>query len=370
VKLRQAEHALGRANPVSESELRELDLNAGEEELLAAIVAEPRPQPARPRVPVRAGRRPALVATAAALLAVAALVVGLPGGGDDGRQGGLAVLDRAAAAAADQPAPGAALPYGYLKTRGTYVDTSVAGGEAWSNYHSEVAETWVAPDGSGRRRTASFIPGFLSPADREAWERAGKPKFLAHGWGRHVGTESFGPGSFAGNDSFGADLSDLPTDPEELSRWLVDRAAESGNGFPLSVKTLTLVAELLQNPFAPPELRAALYEAEALVPGIEALGPARDLLGREGIAVGARSANSGAPTVYSLIVDPDTGAVLATEQKQLKAPSALPELDEPLVISSTAYLESGRVASVPKLPAVALSVFAPRPAAGSTLAFL
>lgn len=67
---------------------------------------------------------------------------------------------------------------------------------------------------------------------------------------------------------------------------------------------MALIAELLQNPFAPPDLRAALYEAEALVPGIENLGPARDLLGRKGIAVGARSANSGAPTVYSLIVDP------------------------------------------------------------------
>lgn len=347
MKLREAEKELARANPVGEREIRELDLSTGEEDLLLAIVAEPRSQAAPSRPPVRIGRRPALVAAAVVLLALTALVVGLPGGGDDEPRGGLAVLDRVAAAAAEQPAPGAALPYGYLKTRGTYVDTSFYGGEAWSNYHSEVAETWVAPDGSGRRRTASFVPGFVSPADREAWERAGKPQFLAHGWGRHVGYESFGPGSFAANDAYGADLSDLPTDPEELSQWLLDRTATSSNGFPLSVRTLTLVAELLQNPFAPPDLRASLYEAEALVPGIENLGPARDLLGREGIAVGARSANSGAPTVYSLIVDPDTGAVLATEEKQLRAPSALPELDEPLVVSSTAYLESRRTASIP-----------------------
>lgn len=351
MKLREAERELARANPVSGGEVRELDLSAGEEELLAAILAEPRPETARPRVSARVRRRPVLVAAAVVLLALTALVIGLPGGDDDGPRGGLAVLDRVAAAAAEQPPPGATLPYGYLKTRGTYVDTSFYGGEAWSNYHSEVAETWVAPDGSGRRRTASFVPGFVSPTDREAWERAGRPQFLAHGWGRHVGTETFGPGSFAGNDAFGADLSDLPTDPEELSQWLIDRATApaggGGNGFPLSVKTLTLVAELLQNPFAPPELRASLYEAEALVPGIENLGPARDGLGRAGIAVGASSANSGAATVYSLIVDPDTGAVLATEEKQLRAPSALPELDEPLVVSSTAYLESRRTASIP-----------------------
>ena len=343
----EVERELARANPVSAREVRELDLGAGEEELLAAIVAEPRTEAAPLQRRPRVARRPALVVAAVTLLALTALVVGLPGGGDDGPRGGLAVLDRVAAAAAEQPTPGTALPYGYLKTRGTYVDTTVYGGEGWSNYHSEVAETWVAPDGSGRRRTASFVPGFVSPADREAWERAGKPTFLAHGWGRHVGTESFGPGSFAANDAYGANLSDLPTDPEELSQWLLDRTATSSNGFPLSVRTLTLVAELLQNPFAPPDLRAALYEAEALVPGIESLGPARDLLGRKGIAVGARSANSGAPTVYSLIVDPDTGAVLATEEKQLRAPSALPELDEPLVVSSTAYLGSRRTATIP-----------------------
>jgi hypothetical protein len=347
VKLPEAERELARVHPVSAGEVRELDLGAGEEELLAAILAEPRPETARPRVSARARRRPVLVAAAVVLLALTALVIGLPGGDDDGPRGGLAVLDRVAAAAAEQPAPGAALPYGYLKTRGTYVDTTSYGGEAWSSYRSEVVETWAAPDGSGRRRTVAVVPGFVSSADREAWARAGKPPFLAHGWGRHVGTESFGPGSFAGNDAFGADLSDLPTDPEDLSQWLVDPAVSGNNGFPLSVRTLTLVAELLQNPFVPPDLRASLYEAEARVPGIEALGPARDLLGREGIAVGARSANSGAPTVYSLIVDPDTGAVLATEEKQLRAPSALPELEEPLVVSSTAYLESRRTASMP-----------------------
>jgi hypothetical protein len=356
VKLREAEQELTWANPVGERDVRELDLGPAEEELLAAIVAEPRSETARPQVSAHLRQRPVLIAAAVVLLALTALVIGLPGGDDDGPRGALAVLDRVAAAAAEQPPPGAALPYGYLKTRGTYVDTTVYGGEAWSNYHSEVAETWVAPDGSGRRRTASFVPGFVSPADREAWERAGRPPFLAHGWGRHVSSESFGPGSFAGNDAFGADLSDLPTDPEELSRWLLNRATNpaggGGNGFPLSVKTLTLVAELLQNPFAPSDLRASLYEAEALVPGIENLGSARDGLGRAGIAVGASSANSGAPTVYSLIVDPETGAVLATEEKQLRAPSALPELDESVVVASTAYLESKRTASIPEeLPA-------------------
>ncbi|HET9198817.1 MAG TPA: CU044_5270 family protein [Solirubrobacterales bacterium] len=351
MRLRDAERALAAANPVGERYAHGLDLSAGEEMLLAAIVAEPRP-PAAPRRKRRAVTRPALVAAVAMVVALATLVVGLPGGGDErSSRGGLAVLDRVAAAAAEQPPPDAALPYGYLKTRGNYLIGTQWGGESWSAYSSEVAETWAAADGSGRRRTVSFVPGFVSPADRAAWERAGKPPFLAHGWGRHVGTEAFPPGTFSGVGPLGTDLDDLPTDPEELSRWLVDRVTEpaSRNGFPPEVRVLTLAAELLQNPFSPPELRAALYEAVALVPGIEDLGRARDQLGREGIAVGARSANSGAPTVYSLIVDPETSAVLATEQKQLQAPPALPELDEPLV-SSTAYLASERTAAALRPP--------------------
>jgi hypothetical protein len=349
--LREAERALAAADPLRGRALDDLDLGAAEEEMLAEILAEPRPNPPRARTSMPGARRPVLVAVAVVLIALTALVAGLPGGGDERpSHGGLAVLDRVAAAAAEQPPPDAALPYGYLKTRGTYINTTVYGGEGWSSYHSEVAETWAAPDGSGRRRTASFVPGFVSPADRAAWERAGKPPFLAHGWGRHVGTEVFPPGTFSGIGPLGTELAALPTDPEDLSGWLLDRATEPPvNGFPPQVRVLTLAAELLQNPFASPELRAALYGAVALVPGIEDLGPARDQLGREGIAVGARSANSGAPTVYSLIVDPRTSEVLATEQKQLRAPPALPELDEPLV-SSTVYLGSGRTASIPLQP--------------------
>ena len=348
MRTRDADNLLARANPVRQAEVRRLDLDQGEEELLAAIVAEPRPRSAPSRNPVGRGRR-LVVAAAVVLLASIALVVGVPGGEEGADRTGLAVLDRVAAAAAEQPV-GPDLPYGYLKTQGIYANSANYGGESWSWYQSEIAATWAAPDGSGSRRTVSRFLGFVTPSDREAWERAGKPVFLAHGWGGHVGTESFGPGTFGGSDSLGADISSLPTDPEELSRWLIDRSnAPPRNGFPPEVRVLTLVAELLQNPFVSSDLRGSLYEAVARVPGIEYLGTARDQLGRKGIAVGARSANSGAPTIYSLIVDPATSQVLATEQEQLQAPAALPQLDEPLVISSTAYLESTRTASIPDL---------------------
>lgn len=120
----------------------------------------------------------------------------------------------------------------------------------------------------------------------------------------------------------------------------VNSGEEARNGNPLPVKTLTLVAELLNNPLATPELRAALYEAEGRMPGIEYLGEATDAIGRRGVAVGVESANSGALTLYSLIFDPKTSQVLAYEQKPREtAPASPGEIDPP---SAKLFIESGR----------------------------
>src|SRR6476620_11323941 len=61
-------------------------------------------------------------------------------------------------------------PYAYLKTRGTYRDTTVYGGRSWSVYQPEVVERWIAADGSGRQRQLSLVPRFVSAADKQAWE--------------------------------------------------------------------------------------------------------------------------------------------------------------------------------------------------------
>jgi len=139
-------------------------------------------------------------------------------------------------------------------------------------------------------------------------------------------------------------LSKLPTDPAELAAWLEHQVARpeysAGNGFPVSVRTLTVVAELLSNPLASPELRAALYEAEALIPGIESYGEASDAIGRQGVAVGAESANSGAPSRYLLIFDPESSQVLGTEQIWLRPPPAFKGEEPNQLADATLFLES------------------------------
>ncbi len=330
------------------------------EDLLAAIVASdpsgsgsPRERGAQ-RPPAKANRRRYLVAVPVAAALVGTLIAILPGRDDDGPSTLPALAQVAQAAAAQAPLE-SDLPYLYLKTRSTGLMTAVAGGRGWSVSTPTTREEWIARDGSGRVRTVEGPARWASTGDREAWEASGRIPFLAHGWGRHVSQEEIPAGRFRNFLPGGTALSALPTDATELAAWLEQRVhdpkagAGAGNGFSVAVRTLTLVAEILSNPFASPQLRAALYEAEGQVPGIEYLGEVTDELGRRGVAVGAESANSGAPTVYSLIFDPRTSRVLATQQQVLEAPSALPDEGYPRT-ESVLYLESGATSSLGSRP--------------------
>lgn len=317
-------------DPLAGEDLEALVADSGSEELLSAILAMPTPEPRRRRA-IRPSaprwRKPAFAAAPLAAAAFLALAVGLPGGGGAG--GTLPALTRVAEAAAAQPAPSGGLPFQYVERREITLDTTVAGGGAWSVLDSSLNREWIAADGSGLVRRELAAPQWAGPGDREAWEAAGRIPFLAHGWAPSSEERKLPAGHFAEAVYGGPDLSKLPTDPGELAAWLErlvnDPAADrgAGNGFPVPVKTLTVVAELLDNPLASPELRAALYEAEGLIPGIEYYGNMTDAIGRHGVAVGAESTNSGVPTRYLLIFDPRNSQVLGTEEILRTPPLAL-----------------------------------------------
>lgn len=293
-------------------------------------------------MPLLSKHRPVRAALAAGALAVA-LFLGLHEAGGAAPAAG---VDGAAA----RPTAHTSQPYLYLKTRGTYRNTTVYGGRSWSVYQPEQVERWIAADGSGRQRTVSLAPRFVSAADREAWEEAGKPGDLGRGSGERIGDETFKPGAFDQVLETTTMLSTMPTEVDDLSRWLEARVEDPdrggvGNGFSVAVKTIELAGELLGNPLASPAQRAALVKAEAKVPDVEDLGDARDELGHRGVAIGARSGNSGIDSVYSLIIDPDTSQLLASETRMVSPPAG----DEGL-FSTTTYLVEGEVRSRFKRP--------------------
>lgn len=352
------DEAVRRADPLAD-EGENLSLECADELLESIVASDPRDAaPAttrRTRRPsTKAKRRRYFVAVplTAALLAI--VVAGLPGENKDG-QPTLPVLARVAQAAAAQASIDSSLPYAYLKTQYTGISTSVAGGRAWSVNAPTIRELWLARDGSGRVRITEGPPRWVSAGDREAWEASGRPTPITHHGGSQVMEEEIATGTFRNFLSGGTPLSEIPTDATDLAAWLEQKVqdpnsgAGAGNGFSVAVRTLTFAAEVLSNPFAPPELRAALFEAQGQIPGIEYLGEVKDELGRPGVAVGAKSANSGAPTIYSMVFDPKTSQVLATQEEVLEAPAALSDEGYPRT-ESVLYLASGATSSLDGKP--------------------
>jgi len=323
---------------------RELD-PAGEEpvpEYLLTLILEGQRVPEQSEVarPRTAGwrRRRVLVPAAAAVAFALALVIGLPGGGQNGKSEATSALDNVAAAAAAEP-PTPALPYLSLKTRALSVNTASAGGATWSVYDAELREEWTAPDGSGQVRVKAEPPTFVGPGDRTAWEEAGSPNFLPQGFNGSTTEKEIPAGRFE-------DAANLPADPEALAQRLRAEAEESHKSAPVGARMLELIAEDLRNPAVTPQQRATLYRAAQEVPGVEYLGQASDPEGRQGLAVGITSGYSGEPTMYSLIYDPKNTEVLAYEV-EAQHPVSYADSEGPLVISATVYLDSGSAEAMP-----------------------
>jgi RNA polymerase sigma-70 factor (ECF subfamily) len=247
-----------------------------------------------------------LSGVAAGVVALAiALPTILPGGspGGAGSAEAARVLRRIAVVAADQPAqPGPAVgQYVYTKSRDAQTSLYVPGnGQAnFSFTLPATRETWIGPDGSGRIVASSGEVRFPSAQDRAAWVAAGSPDL----GGEAAGDERFGPGEMRF-----LDLSSLPTDPEELQALIEER--EIVGGPPGDWETFALVGDLLRETYAPPSLRAALYEVAANLPGVEYLGRVKDAAGRTGLAVA--STHDGIRR--EMIFDPETAQLLGERE--------------------------------------------------------
>jgi hypothetical protein len=323
-------------------ELRRIDPLASDDpgqadagELLTTIMAsDPNDGADAGRAGARRGVRARwLVAPAAAGVALVAAVALL--GGGSGGDSSLGPLNEVAAAAASQdPPPDSAVRYS--KVRFSSIDTAIAGGESWSVYKTEVREEWRSETEPGRLRVAAMAPRFVGPGDKAAWEAAGSPNFLADSSGKTV--ERTLPSESAAGEE-GSALAGLPVDPDALYEELSRRAMETDNSAPPSVRMLLLVGELLQDPGAGPDLRAALFHAAEKIPGIQYFGPTEDEAGRPGAAIGMESDYEGGPARYELIFDPETSEVLATTALS-QGPVQFADASPPFPLVSTLFLES------------------------------
>jgi len=244
-------------------------------------------------------RRYTVLIGVAAALAFGAIVlqVVLPSG-----QGGPAVsaaseLRRLAGLASTiQPIePGAGFLYTDVETQGIESGEDLGSGLSWDLLVRERLQTWVAVNGSGRQvRTVQRVD-FATPQDRTRWIRAGRQPLPASSVDRY-GRRGLQI----------VDVESLPSDPQGLRRAIhAGRVIEEPAG-PLGV--FTGIGDLLAQPNTPPDVRRGLLELAAETPGVTLRSGITDPLGRPGEGFTFEVE----PSTETLIIDPDTGRLLAT----------------------------------------------------------
>ena len=130
----------------------------------------------------------------------------------------------------------------------------------------------------------------------------------------------------------------------ELRAKIESREIESGP--PGDAETFTIIGDLLRETYAPPALRAALYQVAAGLPGVELVGETKDHEGRDGVGVAYTSEG----IRHELIFDPDTSALLGEQDVVVDpAPTHL-DVGAGTVLGWAAYLSSGVVDSISDRP--------------------
>lgn len=269
-----------------------MDVNALEERIKAAFEPYRLPPEALRRVsrsrPRKRWGRASVAALAAAVVLALTLPFVLPGdvpGGAD--PAAAAVLHRFSSLALESPEESGPQPgqYIYEKTesRALYAFVSSGTGISFRYWVPTEGESWLGTDGSGLARGRVGQPTFLTPQDRAAYEAyldSGMmgQEWSGFEWGRSQ-DDRYRPGEL-----IFFDFSDLPTDVDVLKGMLERR--EIIGGPPGDWETFNLAADTLTWGYAPPQLRAALYQVMAELPGVELIGRTQDALGRVGIAIG------------------------------------------------------------------------------------
>ncbi len=121
-------------------------------------------------------------------------------------------------------------------------------------------------------------------------------------------------------------IAGLPRDPEALYDRLRADAPHNSLG---DAELLVYAADALRTGRLPADLRAALYRAIAMIPGIEITDQVANLDGRTGVAYGMAAG----ATRQDIIIDPETGEFIGEREVLTKADG---ELEAGTVLTYTA----------------------------------
>jgi hypothetical protein len=217
-----------------------------------------------------------------------------------------AEMNRLAQVAASQDWTGIPGPGQYLYTESDGLTTSSTAGannQMCSVSQVEHRQIWIATDGSGALNDIRDQSKFTSAADQAACAAMNitDPRSENSSW-----TARFpaGPGGLSLPIH---DWKSLSTDPSTLLQQVHQR--DGGPDTPAEL--FTNVGDMMRESDVPPAIRAALYQAAALIPGVKLLGTQTDPTGQTGLGVGYPYA--GGQIHSELIFDQQTGRLLGEE---------------------------------------------------------
>lgn len=311
-------------------------LAAGREKLMQKA-AEGVREPAPVLHPRRPWRRTVFAVSAAAALIAALVAVDVVGAGE--RPGATAeaaqVLNDAAATtiAASDPvlAPG---QYLLIDTKAVYTTTtSTEYGEfVWLN--SQDGQVYVPAD-----RTAEWIWNREPSEPVQFFDEASRLEAERQAAQEQIPEETFpfekqpmrapegrfydSPRLILGGQPMEEAISTAPRDPEELLEMIYDYQRAQGNGDAPYEEAFGTVAETLRTGVIPADLRAALYQAAALIPGVTVVDREATLDGRSGVSLAMKTSRYDARR-QEMIIDPATGRLIGEREILLEDVGGIP----------------------------------------------
>ena len=307
------------------------DVAPPEDEVVAAarrrlIVATSRPgrrHVTRPRV--------AVAAATASLVGLGAALTLWPGGPEPAGAGTALREASTASEQAHDPVAGRG-QFLQVETREramAYVTGDGATSSVIGGYLSPgVSTTWVPHD----RRDTWVRQSYSGPAERyfggvvvrraaardlaESATRSAPVTMRARGGSCDNGELGGGEERFIGTE----DLGQLSRDPGQLLDQLSRTQRPAGTS--RSTEVMSQVSTLLRSGLVPHDLRAAMYGALALLPGVRITADQASLDGRTGTAIGITSTSGS--ELDEVIIDTDSGDYLGERQTQLVREGAVP----------------------------------------------
>lgn len=281
--------------------------------------------------PIRIRRRVLMASAAAALIVGGILAADVVGPARQGATAEASEILNNAAAATIQTSDPVVGPGQYLKieTRAVHstVQTFADGSEtAWLDKTG--GQVYVPADRDGIwiwNREDRVPEAFFSEASKAAAAKmrdsfASEPGSGLAGILRAPGGAFYGSAQTVINGMPLDQVSNLPRDPEALLHIIYDRT--KGSGPSPETEALVSIADTLRTGVVAADLRAVLYKAAALIPGVSVVDKQATLNGRTGIAIGISSPDG--DSRQDIILDPSTGLLIGERRLQLKATADFP----------------------------------------------